>query len=272
MLGAVLCFVALAITARELLKRMGAFEVVLMRCLAMFVISGVLLAASGSFAAVRTQRFGLHAARNLSQFTGQVCWVFALGALPLATVFAIEFTIPVFTALLAALTLGERLTGPRIVMLVSGLAGVAIILRPGLSFIHPAALVMLFGTAAFAVQFILSKRLSTTESALTVVFWMSVIQIPFSLAGSLAGWVWPSLTDLPWIALLGAASYVSNYCILRAMKVADTAVVVPVDFVRLPLISVIGALFYGEAFDPMVFVGAAVIFAGTWFSLARERR
>jgi drug/metabolite transporter (DMT)-like permease len=272
MLGAVLCFVALAITARELLKRMGAFEVVLMRCLAMFVISVALLAASGSFAAVRTQRFGLHAARNLSQFTGQVCWVFALGALPLATVFAIEFTIPVFTALLAALTLGERLTGPRIVMLVAGLAGVAIILRPGLSFIHPAALVMLLGTAAFAVQFILSKRLSATESALTVVFWMSVIQIPFSLAGSLAGWVWPSLTDLPWIALLGAASYVSNYCILRAMKVADTAVVVPVDFVRLPLISVIGALFYGEAFDPMVFVGAAVIFAGTWFSLARERR
>jgi drug/metabolite transporter (DMT)-like permease len=160
----------------------------------------------------------------------------------------------------------------RAVMLVLGLAGVLVILRPGAGSFQPAALVMLAGSLFFAIQFIMTKRLTSTESPLAVLFWMSAIQTPFCLLAALPGWTAPVAADLPWIALIGTGSFTAHYCITRAMKLADAMVVVPVDYFRLPLIAVVGALFYGEPYDLMVFVGAAMIFAGVWYSTARESR
>src|SRR6185436_1226809 len=131
---------------------------------------------------------------------------------------------------------------------------------------------MLFGSLCFAIQFIGTKQLSTTESPMAVLFWMSVIQTPVCLAVSLPDWVAPGAKDLPWIVGIGAGSFTAHYCLTRAMKLADAMVIVPVDFFRLPLIAVVGAVFYAEPFDPLVFLGAAMIFAGVWFSVARERR
>ena len=155
-------------------------------------------------------------------------------------------------------------------MLVLGFAGVLVILRPGLAIVQPAALVMIFGSFCFAVQMIGTKRLAGTDSPLTVLFWMSVIQTPVCLAAALPGWTEPELRELPWIVAIGIGSFTAHYCLTRALKYADASVVVPVDFFRLPLIAVVGAAFYAEPFDPAVILGAVLIFAGTWFSLARE--
>jgi drug/metabolite transporter (DMT)-like permease len=228
--------------------------------------------AQATDAVTATRRLPLHVFRNVIHFGGQYCWVFAIGALPLATVFAIEFTMPVWTAILAALILKERLTRNRIVMLVLGLAGVLIILRPGFGLFHPAALVALAASLFYAGNMIATKRLSSTESPLAVLFWMSVVQTPLSLLAALPGWVSPPISQLPWMILIGVGSYTAHYCLTRAFKLADAMVAVPIDFVRLPLIAVVGALFYNEAFDPLIIAGAAVIFAGTYYSLSRERR
>jgi len=83
-------------------------------------------------------------------------------------------------------------------------------------------------------------------------------------------WVMPVLVDLPWILAIGIGSFTAHYCMTRAMKLVDAMVAVPIDFARLPLIAVVGALAYGEAFDPLVLVGAGLIFAGTYYSLSRE--
>jgi drug/metabolite transporter (DMT)-like permease len=198
--------------------------------------------------------------------------MYAIGALALATVFAIEFTMPVWTALLAAAFLGEHLTRPRLVQLVLGVIGVAIILRPGLGAFHPAVLVMLLGALFYASNMIFTKRLSATDSALAVTFWMSVVQLPVTLVSAWHSWVAPQLADATWVFVIGAGSFAAHYCLTRAMHLAEATVVVPIDFIRLPLIAVVGALFYAEPFDPMVIVGAAVIFAGTYYSLSRERR
>src|SRR5207253_1401075 len=181
-------------------------------------------------------------------------------------------TMPVWTALLAAAFLGERLTQGRLVQLVLGLVGVAIILRPGLGQFHPAALVMLLGSLFYAANMIFTKRLSATDTALSVTFWMSAVQMPITFVAAVPAWVMPVAADLPWILAIGAGSFAAHYSMTRAMKLADATVVVPVDFIRLPLIAVVGALLYGEPFDPMVIVGAAIIFAGTYYSLSREQR
>ena len=270
MLGAVLSFAAMAIAVRELQRHMGTLQILALRT-GMTLVIVVALVAGHGMAAVATRRFALHATRAIVHLAGQYCWMYAIGALALATVFAIEFTMPVWTALLAAAFLGERLTQGRLVQLVLGLVGVTIILRPGLGAFHPAALVMLLGSLFYAGNMIFTKRLSATDTALAVTFWMSAVQLPVTLVAALPSWVAPQLADVPWIVVIGAGSFAAHYSMTRAMKLADATVVVPIDFIRLPLIAVVGALFYAEPFDPLVLVGAAVIFAGTYYSLRRER-
>jgi drug/metabolite transporter (DMT)-like permease len=158
------------------------------------------------------------------------------------------------------------------VQLALGLAGVLIILRPGLGGFHPAALVMVLGSAFYALNMILTKRLSATDSPLAVIFWMSVVQLPITSIAAAAQWVTPSFANLPWILAIGCGSFAAHYCMTRSMSLIDATLAVPVDFIRLPLIAVVGALFYAEPFDPMVIAGATVIFAGTYYSLSRERR
>jgi len=271
MLGAVLSFAVMAVAVRELLRHVAILEILALRTLVTLLLVSTIIPRRG-FAPLRTRRFPVHAARAVMHLAGQFCWMYAIGALTLATVFAIEFTMPVWTAILAALFLGERLNRGRLAQLALGLVGVAIILRPGLGAFHPASLVMVLGSMFYAGNMIFTKRLSSTDSALAVTFWMSAVQMPITLAAALPGWVAPALADVPWILAIGAGSFAAHYSMTRAMKLADATVVVPIDFIRLPLIAVVGALFYAEPFDPMVLVGAAVIFAGTYYSLSRERR
>jgi drug/metabolite transporter (DMT)-like permease len=239
--GAVLSFAVMAIAVRELLRHMGSFEILFFRTL---VSLGIVLAALPRYGigVLRTRRLGLHTLRNVLHFGGQYAWVYAIAMLPLATVFAIEFTMPVWTAVLATLILGERLNRGRVVMLVLGLAGILVILRPGAGFIHPAALVMLIGSLAYA------------------------------LLPALPHWATPRVVDLPWILAIGAGSFAAHYSMTRAFRLADATLVVPIDFLRLPLIAVVGALAYGEAIDPVIMLGAAVIFSGTYYSIQRESR
>ncbi|MDA1117248.1 MAG: DMT family transporter [Proteobacteria bacterium] len=271
MSGAVLSFSTMAIAARELLAHMGAFQILFLRSVVMLALVLVIVA-QATDAVTATRRLPLHALRNLVHFGGQYCWVFAIGALPLATVFAIEFTMPVWTAILAALLLGERLTRPRLVMLGLGMIGVLVILRPGLGIVSAASLVALAAAFLYAGNMIATKRLVSTDSPLAVLFWMSVMQTPLALLTALPQWVAPQAGDLPWIVLIGVGSYTAHYCMTRAFKLADATVVVPIDFVRLPLIAVVGAAFYAEPLDPLILVGAAVIFTGTYYSLSREGR
>ncbi len=271
MFGALLSFSLMAVAVRELLRSMGSFEILFLRSLVSFVLVLAVLPRFG-IGVLRTQRFGLHVVRNVLHFGGQYAWVYAIAMLPLATVFAIEFTMPVWAAVLAMLVLGERLNRGRIVMLVLGLAGILIILRPGFGIVQPAALVMLAGSFAFASTMIATKRLSENDSALAVLFYMSAIQLPLGFVPALQGWVAPTLTDLPWIIAVGGAASSAHYCMTRAVRIADAMLVIPIDFLRLPLIAVVGMLFYGERLEPPILLGAAVIFAGTYYSIRRESR
>src|SRR3977135_2180571 len=198
MVGALLSFSLMAVAVRELLRTMGSFEILFLRSLVSFVLVLVVLPRFG-LGAVRTRRFGLHVVRNVLHFGGQYAWVYAIAMLPLATVFAIEFTMPVWTAVLAVPILGTRLNRGRVVMLVLGLAGVLIILRPGFALVRPAALAMLAGSFAYASMNVATKRLAENDSAIAILFYMSAIQLPLGLLPALPQWVNPGIAELPWI-------------------------------------------------------------------------
>ena len=269
--GALLSFVFMAIAVRELTSSLGVVEILFLRSVVALVILLAILPRFG-LRALRTQRFGLHVTRNALHFAGQYAWVYAIGLLPLATVFAIEFTMPVWTALLAAMILGERLNGGRVAMLVLGFAGILIILKPGFERVPPAALVMLGGAFAYAATMIATKRIAGHDTAFALLFYMSVVQLPLGMALALPEWKTPAPVDWPWVIAVGATGLTAHLSLARALRIADAALVVPLDFMRLPLIAAVGVLFYGEPLDGSIFVGAAVIFAGTYYSIRRESR
>lgn len=267
--GAVLSFLTMALSGRELSTTLSTFQILFFRSVVGLVVVGLLAWHAGA-AVLRTRRPGLHAARNLAHLGGQFGWFFAIGALPLASVFAIEFTIPLWTALLAVALLGERLTALRAMSVALGLAGVLMILRPGAGLLHPAAFAALGSALCYALSYLATKRLTPTEAPLTILFYMTTMQLPLAALG--AAWYWqpPVWAQWPWIVLVGVSALTAHYCIVRALALADLALVIPVDFLRLPLVALLGAWLYGEQIDALAVAGMVVIVAANWLNLRRR--
>lgn len=271
MVGALTSFTVMAVAVRELAADLHAFEMLFIRSGIGLIILMVVLSAGG-WGQVRTTRLVGHALRNVAHFTGQVLWIFGIALLPLATVFAIEFTSPMFAALLAVLFLGERFNRGRAVALLLGFGGILVILRPGAESFDEHVLLMVVCALFFGTSMAATKWLTSTESALTIVFYMTLMQTGFGLVASFFVWSPILAWHWPWLILLGITGLSAHYCMARALGHADTTIVTPMDFMRLPLIAVVGFLAYGEAFDWLTLAGAAVIFAGNYYSITQESR
>jgi drug/metabolite transporter (DMT)-like permease len=274
MLGALLSFCTMAVSIRGLSADLSVFEILSIRSFFGIVVLSVLALSRPMLrASIRPRSLGMHAIRNSSHFAGQYLWAYALTVLPLATVFALEFTMPAWTIVLAVLTLGERLTSSRIGVVVLGLVGVLIILRPGIGSFQPAAMLVLCAALTYAVSMVATKQLTATQTPFAIVFWMNLMQLPMGLAG--ASWDFPlRLTTGDIVPMLGVgiAGLTSHYCLSNAFRSGDATVVVPLDFLRIPLIALVGWWFYGEPLDAFVFAGAAVIVSGVVWNLRAETR
>jgi drug/metabolite transporter (DMT)-like permease len=271
MSGALLSLVAMALAARHLSATLSVFQILFLRSLLGLLIVSALLWRNG-WHQVRAPDLRAHLIRNVSHFAGQYAWIYGIAVIPMAQVFAIEFTVPVWTAMLAALILGERMTAARWTSVALGLAGVFIIVRPDTGSIAPASLAVLLGSMAFALCYVMTKKMSASATPLCVLFYMSLIQFALGLVPAALNWTTPGLALLPLILVAGTMGLFTHYCLARAMALADATFVVPLDFLRLPLIALVGALFYDEPLQAPLFVGAALILCGNLFSLLVERR
>jgi drug/metabolite transporter (DMT)-like permease len=209
--------------------------------------------------------------RNTIHYASQFAWALSITMLPLAMVFSLEFTMPGWTALLAVWLLHEKLTPSRIGVVVFGLIGVLVILRPGLASINPAAFLVLAAAFGYAITMITTKKLTMTETTFGIIFWMAVIQFPLSLLGSDPAVFFhlEARHILPAIGV-GIAGLTSHYCLSNAFRAGDATLVVPLDFMRIPLIAVVGWAFYGERLDVFVLLGALIIIGGVLWNLRVE--
>jgi len=267
----VLSFVAMAVAGRELAGAMSPFETVAVRSLVGIIVL-LPIAAMQGFSVLSTKRLKLHVARNAVHFVGQVSWFYALGSLALAMVTAIEFTMSLWAIVLAGLFIGERIDARRGATVVIGFLGVLVILRPGMQEVSAAALIMLMGAGFYGGSITMVKSLTRTESALSVVFYMNVIQFLLGLAVSVFDWTWPQWHDAPWIFLVGVCGLTAHYTFARALALADVSVVSPIDFLRLPATAVVGFLAYAEVVDIWVWVGAALVFGANYYNVWRASR
>jgi drug/metabolite transporter (DMT)-like permease len=272
MTGALLSFSAMAISVRVLARTLGVMDILALR-------AGLGLTVLATLAAMRvdlrrtisSRHLPLHLFRNCVHVGSSYLWGVSLLLIPLATAFALEFTTPAWTLLLAAPILGERLTASRIAAVVFGLLGVLVILRPGLGTFQPASLLMLAAALGLAISLIATKKLTRTDSTFGIIFWMNLIQLPLALLASEPLFVTKlDAAQIPAVIAIGVSGLASHYCLTNAFQVGDAGVVVPLDFMRIPLIAVIGWWLYGEPLDVFVFVGAGLIMTGIMWNLRSE--
>lgn len=271
MTGAIASFSLLAVGVREISATFDAFEIMLFRSAIGLAAVTLFLAATGRMVAARPRRMGLHGLRNLLHFCGQVTWLHALTLLPLAQVFALEFTSPLWVILLAPLLAGEALTRRKLLGGLIGFAGVLLVVRPGVSGLHGPGLAAGLACALFfALTSLITRRLTRTEPVTAVLFWLNLMQLGFSAVT--VGWdgVWPAVPEaaqIPWLLVIGATGLSAHLCLTSALGVAPASVVMPMDFLRLPVIALVGWTFYDEPLEAAVLAGAALILAGnalTW--------
>ena len=274
MTGSIFSFTAMAIAARSISDVHDTFEIMMWRSV---VGLGIVLAIAGllgRLAEIRRDRLGQHLLRNVIHFTGQNLWFWALTVIPLAQVFALEFTSPIWVILLSPLVLGERLTRPRIIAAAMGFVGILCVARPDFGTLNPGVLAAAGSAICFAATNLLTKRLTRGESIVSILFWLTVMQGVFGLATAGYDGVihLPNAATLPWLLLIGFCGVLAHLCLTTALSLAPASYVVPIDFARLPVIAAVGMLFYAEPLDPYVLLGAAIIFLGNWANIRAETR
>jgi len=261
MAGWLALMLVMAVAGREATRELAVFQVMEMRSVIGLLLLYPLVRAAGGFASLRTQRARDHVMRNVVHYAAQYGWFAALTMIPLAQVVAIEFTMPIWTVLLAALFLGERITAGRLLAVALGLLGVGLIVRPA-GGVDPGQLVALAAALGFAVSVTLVKALTRSDSAVTITFWMLALQSLLGLVPALTLWRWPSATGWGWVLVVAVCGTYSHYCMARAMRHADATVVIPMDYLRVPLTALAGWLIYAERLDLLTVFGTALILGG----------
>jgi drug/metabolite transporter (DMT)-like permease len=269
MTGAIAAFTAMAIATRQIKGVHDTFEILAYRSMIGWVIVVGVAAVLGRLSLVRTERLGGHLLRNIFHFSGQSLWFYAITVIPLAQVFALEFTSPIWVILLAPLVLGERLTRRKLVAAGLGFAGTLIVADPDFGALEPGVLAAAGAAVFFAATTLMTKALTRDDAIVSILFWLTLMQAGFGSLAMLADGAvtLPSLATLPWLGLIGVAGIAAHLCLTTALTHAPASTVVPVDFARLPVIAAIAAVLYAEPIEITLFLGAALIFLGIWITL-----
>lgn len=267
MAGWLSAMMLMAIAGREATRELDVFQIMEMRSVIGLFMLYPLIYLGGGFAVLKTTRPWQHIGRNVAHYGAQFAWFLALTMIPLAQVISIEFTMPIWTAILAVAFLGERMGLWKNLAVVLGVVGVVLIVRPGTNEIVPGQLIALAAAVGFAISLTMVKSLTRTDSVVTILFWMLVIQSAIGLVPALAVWQWPSPYVWGWILVIAFLGTYSHYCLTRAMLHADATIVVPMDFLRVPLAALAGWLIYGERLDIFTILGAALILSGNLLNL-----
>lgn len=274
MIGAILSFSAMAVAGRAASFELDTFELMTYRSMIGLLILLILGAAFGTLGQITTRRLDIHLFRNLAHFTGQNLWFYAITVSPLALVFALEFTSPLWTMVLAALFLGERLTRIKLIAGALGFVGVLIVVQPGASPIDAGMITAALAAIGFATTAILTKRLTRTETITCILFYLALMQLVIGLIACLydGDMALPSAATIPWVVLIGICGMTAHYCLTTALSLAPASIVMPMDFARLPAIAVVGMLFYGEPLQWAVLFGAVLIFGGNYLNILVTHR
>ncbi|WP_458790562.1 DMT family transporter [Yoonia sp. MH D7] len=269
MIGAIVAFTTMAIAGRAASLNLDTFEIMLYRSLVGFSIVMIAGWAMGTLNQINRDRIGLHALRNLCHFTGQNLWFFAITVIPLAQVFAVEFTTPIWAIVLAPLILKERITRIAAIAAAIGFIGILIVARPDFQNLNAGLIAAALCAIAFAFTAIFTRKLTRTATITCILAYLTGLQAIFGLicAGYDGDITLPDAQTLPWVVIIGIAGLAAHFCLTKALSIAPAAVVMPIDFARLPIIAVVGIILYNEPIDIWVLIGGIIIFVANYINI-----
>jgi drug/metabolite transporter (DMT)-like permease len=272
MIGAIISFTSMAVAGRAISGQLDTFEIMLYRSILGFLIVVSMAGITGAYCEINFKFFRIHLVRNIFHFIGQNLWFFALPLIPLAQLFALEFTSPIWVVLLAPFFLGEKLTVKKLSIAALGFFGVLVVARPELNALNVGILAGAVAAIGFAGAAILTRKLTINNSLTKILFFLTGLQVLFGLicAGYDGDIQIPSSETFPWLTLIGIAGLTAHFCMTKSLALAPASIIMPVDFARLPLIAVIGMLFYGEALDIYVVLGSVLIFIANYINLKQR--
>ena len=214
----------------------------------------------------------MHIIRAVLAVLSLTAWFHAVAITPLATAAALSFSAPIFATVFAALLLGERVGGARWFAVLLGVAGMLVILRPGLITIELGPVLVVGSAIAYAVVLTIIKVLSRTDSSVTILAYVQVLFVPLTFVQAILVWQWPSPETFMWILAIGIVATAAQLILTQALKEAETSVVMPLFFFQLVWLSVIGFAFFGEIPSVFAWIGGAMIIASGSFMAYRESR
>lgn len=275
MFGTAFSYTAVAVATREVSFVVDTPTILFIRSFVAIILTTLLVGYSKrGFAQIRTTRVKMHVTRNCIHFVGQFGWFFSIALIPLAHVFALEFTVPIWIALLAPIFLKEKLTMSRVFYILVGFIGILIIVRPFGMGIEVGSIAMLVGAVGFAGAMLCTRNLISTESPLCILFYMAIMQLPLStgLLVLFGDFQFPDLSTLLLIVFITAGVMFAHYCLARAFQLAEVSAVAPMEYLRLPMIAIAGALLYAEPIDMATIVGGTAILVANYMNVRVSTR
>ena len=239
------------------------------RCL-MGLILIMPFVAKNNFKALKSNNFKLQLIRATINIFSMICWFTAIGIMYFEKATALGFTTPLFTTILAVIVLGEVIRFHRTAALILGFIGIIIIIRPGYLPFEFGTLLMLAASFSFSFVLIFVKKLSATDSSLTIIFYHLLFMTPVFFILSLFFWETITLNQLFIFGFMGAVGLLSHWCLAQAFKLSDTTFVMPLQFTKLIWASLIGLYLFAEQPDIWTWIGGIVIFISVVYITYRE--
>ncbi len=274
MIGGIISFTSMAIAGREVSFELDTFEIMLYRSIIGVLVVSIVAKSLGALNEIKTQILKQHFYRNIAHFSGQNLWFYAISVIPLAQVFALEFTMPIWIIIFSSLMLGEKITRIKVTAVLIGFLGILVVARPSIETLNLGIGTAALSAVGFALTSIFTRRLTETESITCILFYLTSMQLIFGLiaTGYDGDIMLPSINTAPWLLLIGFAGLTAHFCVTKALSIAPPSVVMPIDFVRLPIIAFVGMIFYSEPLDMFVILGAVLICYANWLNLTKGER
>lgn len=259
------------VTAKYLSSTLPSIEIAWIRFLVFALIMTPAMLPGTPLFALRSSRPGLHVLRGAALLGSSLIFITGLGFLPIAEASATSFVSPLFVTALSIAFLGEKVGMRRWIATAVGLAGVFIILRPGTSAFHPAAIFPIVSAFAWAGTLILTRMMSGSERPITVMTYSSIVGVAIVSALVPFVWVTPTWHDIMFGILIGVASTVGQWIVVLAFRYGDASVLAPFSYTQLLWVSILGFLIFGEVPDRWTILGAGFIVASGLYTAHRER-
>ncbi len=256
------CFVAIGV--KQVDTNISPFQIIFFRAFIGLISLIIILPKTiiiGSFSNIKQHLF-----RNFFHLIAQYGWVVGIVYLSLAEVTAIEFTTPIWILVLASIFLKEKITAKKSISIILGFIGVLIIIKPGIEIISYNSIIVLLSAICFAIAHTATKKIVETNSASNVVFIMCLTQLPISFVCAYPSWNWPNLTDYFWLTLIGLSGITAHFSMAKALIKENISNLIPLDYLRLPILILAGILLYNEAFDMTFIIGGTLIFLGNYIN------